>query len=150
MSAGSGTSCPLTQATYARALSLSREGMSQTGIRTAAHQRLDAMLATVADGDAALVVGGDLTVLVAEVRCLGQGLRPSVRACGHFMAGAVLHTVGAILPAGHPASQPKQKTWCIGTVIGKALFKCRSCLIRPAVDVMCGTVSCGLLLGQWL
>ena len=42
--------------------------MSQTGIRTAAHQRLDAMLATVSDGDAALVVGGDLTVLVAEVR----------------------------------------------------------------------------------
>ncbi len=41
--------------------------MSQTGIRTAAHQRLDAMLATVSDGDAALVVGGDLTVLVAEV-----------------------------------------------------------------------------------
>ena len=47
---------------------LSREGMGSSGVRAAAqNQRVDAMLATVAEGDAALIVGGDLTVLVGEV-----------------------------------------------------------------------------------
>lgn len=54
------------QADFKRALSM--EGGSQYTSRSMQNQRVDAMLATAAAGDAALVVGGDLTVIVAEVR----------------------------------------------------------------------------------
>ena len=48
-------------------MALSRETRRQNARRWAPSNRVDAMLETVAGGDAALVVGGDLTVIVAEV-----------------------------------------------------------------------------------
>lgn len=46
------------------------EGSGQHISRSMQNQRVDAMLATAAAGDAALVVGGELTVIVAEVQFL--------------------------------------------------------------------------------
>lgn len=56
----------LLQADFKR--SLSREGTSMSAARAVQIHRVDAMLATMATGDAALIVGGDVTVGVAEVR----------------------------------------------------------------------------------